>query len=103
MTILQAYRRAWQYYRTDLKPIVISIALVGLTTMAALAQPFPVAILFNSVLKHEPPASFLDRLFVRFAPKNEFRQILMLAVAVLLLRVISELLSLAQGFYKIRI
>jgi len=44
MTLLQAYRRAWQYYRADSKPIVISIALVGLTSLIGLAQPFPIAI-----------------------------------------------------------
>jgi len=102
MTLLQAYRRAWQYYRADSKPIVISIALVGLTSLIGLAQPFPIAILFDAVLRHEP-ATFLDRWFVRVAPAGQLRQILILAAAMLLIRVASELLGLAQGFYKIRI
>ena len=45
-----------------------------------------------------------SRLFAHFcAPKSEVAQIIALAVALLLFRVISELLALAQGFYKIRI
>ena len=103
MTLFQAYRRAWQYYRTDATQIVISVALVGLTSLAALAQPFPVGILIGSVLPHKSSQGLAFRLFTRFAPEGELKRIAVLAIAFFLLRVVSEVLGLAQGFYKIRI
>jgi ATP-binding cassette, subfamily B, bacterial len=103
MTLSQAYRRAWKYYRHDRWKILCSFLMVGLSTLAALAQPFPLAILFDSFVPPKGPESAPHRIFISMAPRNQVTQILILAACVLALRVISELISLAQGFFKIRI
>src|SRR5665213_3310189 len=101
MTLFQAYRRAWQYYRSDFTQIAISVALVGLTTLTSLAQPFVVVILIGCVLPHKPSDGLAYRAFARVAPAGELGQITFLAIAFLVLRVLGELLGFAQGFYTV--
>ena len=102
MTLTAAYLRAWRYYRGDWRKILLAALLVGLTALANLAQPFPVAILGDLLLQHQA-ATLPDRLFVRLGPSGAVAQVLCLAVIYIILRAASELIGLAQGFYKIRI
>src|SRR5690349_19224609 len=103
MTLLQAYRRAWPYYRRDAGKIVLSVILVGLTTLATLAQPFPFAILIDRVLRDKPADQWVYRLYNRIAPHDVVAQVFLLAAAMLMFRLMGEAFGLAQGFYKIRI
>jgi ABC-type multidrug transport system fused ATPase/permease subunit len=103
MTLLQAYKRAWRYYRQDTGNIVVSVILVGLTTLATLAQPFPFAILIDRVLQDKSPNHFAYRLYARIAPHGLAKQVILLAAALLLFRLLGEGFGLAQGFFKIRI
>lgn len=105
MTLTGAYLRAWRYYRGDWPKILLAAVLMGLTALASLAQPFPVAILGDILLQNSAtkPLTAPDRLFLRFGPANPAAQVLCLAALYILFRVASELIGLAQGFYKIRI
>jgi ABC-type multidrug transport system fused ATPase/permease subunit len=103
MSLTQAYLRAWRYYREDWGKILVSVLLVGLTTLANLAQPFPLAILVDYVLWHKPAKALPHRLFAEYGPHDAVGQVIVLAAIMILLRVLSEGIGLAQGFYKIRI
>jgi ABC-type multidrug transport system fused ATPase/permease subunit len=104
VTLTRAYLRAWRYYREDWPRILLSVLLVGLSTLASLAQPFPLAILVGSVLKVKPgPQPLPNRLFTHIAPDSILRRILLLAAIMLVLRVASELIGLGQGYFKIRV
>ena len=104
MTLTRAYLRAWRYYREDWPKILLSVLLVGLSTLASLAQPFPLAILIDSILRPKPGARPLPhRLFAHIAPHSVVRQILLLAAIMLSLRILSELIGLGQGYFKIRV
>jgi len=103
MTLTRAYARAWRYYRDDLSRIIVSVVLVGLTTLASLAQPFVLAILFDYVIKHERPGKLPYRIFARIAPAGVGGQIILLAASFLLFRLLGEAFGLGQGFFKIRI
>ncbi|HSU69582.1 MAG TPA: ABC transporter ATP-binding protein [Tepidisphaeraceae bacterium] len=103
MSLTRAYLRAWRYYQSDWAKIVLSITLVGLTTLANLAQPFPLAILVDYVLMHKAPDRLPHRLFATYGPKGALAQIVVIAAAVLALRLIGEAIGFAQGFLKIRI
>jgi ABC-type multidrug transport system fused ATPase/permease subunit len=103
MTLIQSYKRAWQYYRQDTGKIVVSVILVGLTTLASLAQPFPFAILVDRVLQDKPASQLAYRLYAKIAPHGLAHQVILLAVALLIFRLLGEAFGLAQGFFKIRI
>jgi ABC-type multidrug transport system fused ATPase/permease subunit len=102
MTLTRAHLRAWRYYREDRGKILLAAVLVGLTALASLAQPFPVAILGDMLLQHAP-ATWPDRMFLRFGPDGPIARVICLALLYIFFRVSSELIGLAQGFYKIRI
>ena len=101
MTLTRAYARAARYFRDDLGVVIFSTFLVGLTTLAGLAQPFPLAILIDSVLQHKTGVPWPHRLFMHFAPQSIGGQIILLAVIMLILRLAQELIGLWQGYYKI--
>ena len=101
MSITQAYVRAAKYFREDLGKVIFSTLLIGLTTLASLAQPFPLAILIDSVLGNKPDAHWYDRLFHRLAPHGVVAQIVILAIIMLALRLVQELIGLWQGYLKI--
>jgi subfamily B ATP-binding cassette protein MsbA len=103
MTLLQAYKRAWHYYGEDIGKIVMSVILVALTTLATLAQPFPLAILIDRVLGDKPADQWEYRIFARLAPHGVYGQVILLAAALLAFRLLGEAFGLGQGFYKIRI
>src|SRR5258708_6692442 len=92
MSLTQAYVRAARYFREDLGKVVFSTLLIGLTTLAGLAQPFPLAILIDSVLSNKADAHWYDRLFHRIAPHGVVAQIVLLAVIMLALRLTQELI-----------
>ncbi len=103
MTATRAYTRAARYYRDDLGKIVFSTILIGISTLAELAQPFPFAILLDCVLFGRSPTGRLEKWFVGFAPASKMSQVVILAGSILVLRIIQELITLWNGMYKIKI
>ena len=101
MTPYAAYARAARYFFPDWGKIIFSTLLVGVTTLASLAQPFPLAILIDAVLMHKPQLPWPHRLFLHIAPSSVVGQIILLAVLTLLLRLLQELVGLWQGYYKV--
>jgi len=103
MNVFPAYARAAKYFRAELGKIIISTVLIGLTTLAELSQPFPIAIMIEVVLVGHHPTTWMYRLYYRFAPTGTFPQIIFLAVTLLLLRFAQETIGLVNGIFKIRI
>ena len=101
MSVTQAYTRAARYFLGDSGKVVFSTLLVGLMTLAGLAQPFPLAIMVDSVLRGQADAHWYERLFHRFAPQGTTGQIILLAVVMLALRLMQELVGLWQGYLKV--
>ncbi len=70
-------------------------------TLAGLAQPFPLAIMVDSVLRGHADVHWYERMFHRFAPAGTTGQIILLAVIMLALRLVQELVGLWQGYLKV--
>src|SRR5262245_2620099 len=101
---MSSYRRAVQYFRDDLGKIILNFVLIGLGTVLGLLWPFSLGILIDSILGHKPATHWLYRLFFRLAPAdNPTKQILILAIAMLGLRLAAELLRFIQTLLNIRI
>ncbi len=101
MTAFSAYARAARYFLPDFGKIIFSTLLIGVTTLAGLAQPFPLAILIDAVLMHKEHLPWPHRLFLHIAPTSVVGQIILLASITVVLRISQELIGLWQGYYKI--
>jgi len=107
MNATHAYGRAAKYFRNDLGKILFSTLLIGVTTLAELSQPFPIAIMLDRVLRSNPPTDWVTKhiygFYSKIAPTGKLQQIILLALAVLFLRFVQESIALWNGVYKIRI
>ena len=106
MSVTRAYLRAARYFREDWGKIVFSTILIGLSTLAKLGQPFPLALLIDCVIpqvRPEKTGDWVHRLFWATAPSSSVAQIVLLAVVMLLLRLLQELIGLWQGMYNLHI
>ncbi len=103
MTVTRAYVRAAKYYRNDLAGVILSTILIGVSTLAELAQPIPLAVLMDCVLGVVGPTKWDYRLFFKIAPAGKMQQVLLLAGITLFLRLIQELVSMGNGIIKIKI
>jgi ATP-binding cassette, subfamily B, bacterial len=99
---MRFYLRAISYFRDDLGLILASLVLIGLSTLSALLQPFVPAILFDRILQDNGNQLWVYRGFFRlsralgFASHDLTRQIILLAALAVVLRVLQELLAMAQ-------
>jgi subfamily B ATP-binding cassette protein MsbA len=99
---MRFYLRAIAYFRQDLTLILISLLLVGFSTLAGVLQIYPVKILVDTIFASQPSDRFIDRAFIsliraaKIQPGDRYRQVLALAVAMLLLRIAQEILAMAQ-------
>ena len=102
---MNTYRRAISYFQPDTGKIIISLVLIGVSTVLGLLWPFPLAILIDSVFGHAKPSDdWLYRLFYTILPQSDQRkQIIVLAIAMFGLRMSSELLRFLQTLVSIRI
>jgi subfamily B ATP-binding cassette protein MsbA len=101
---MSTYRRAIAYFRPDAGKILVSLALIGLSTVLGLLWPFPLAILIDSVLGAKSSDHWLYRMFFAIVPRHDAtKQILALAAAMLALRLLSEILRFVQTLVNIRI
>ena len=103
MSVTRIYIRAFEFFRDDLGKMGVSAVLILLSTLAAMAQPFPLAILIRTILKDETPEHWVYRLFFAFAPVDHHARILTLAGTALALRLVQESLQVWQGALKVRI
>ena len=103
MSVVHIYRRAFGFFREDGGKIALSAVLILFSTLAAMLQPFPLAILIRSVLDKDRPDHWVYRLFFAFAPQGIAAQITTLAISALGLRLLQESLQVWQGALKVRI
>ena len=103
MGVGRAYLRAARYFRDDWGKILFSTILIALNTLAKLGQPFPMALLVDSVIDNKRGGDWVHRLFGHYAPASKLDQIIILALATLALRAVQELLGLWQGMYNLNI
>ena len=103
MTVTRAYTRAMGFFRDDAGKIGLSAALIVLSSLAGLLQPFPIMILLGAVLKRERD-HWAYRAFYKVAPDDSFAgQIAVLVGLTLGLRLVQELLQMWQGTLKVTI
>ncbi len=101
---MPVYLRAISYFRQDTGKIAVSLALIALSTVLGLLWPFPLAILIDSVLGTKPSDHWLYRMFFWIVPQHDkTSQIIALAVAMFVLRILAELLRFVQTLISIRI
>jgi ABC-type multidrug transport system fused ATPase/permease subunit len=106
---MRFYLRALAYFRDDLPLILASLLLIALSTLAQLVQPFLPGILIDGILGSHGDAMLAYRLFFRLThacgidPNNLKGLILVLAVSAVGLRVIQELLAMAQRLISVHI
>jgi ATP-binding cassette subfamily B protein len=103
MTVTRIYQRAFTFFREDIATMVLSAVLILFSTLAAMLQPFPLAILIRSVLGGQVPDHWVYRLFHAVAPEDKRSQILALAGTTLVLRLLQESLQVWQGALKVRV
>ena len=98
------FLRAISSYRDDLPRIVLELLLIVLQTVVGLLQPFPLAILIGTVLATAHNANWVERVFYHFVGReNRLAQILVLAAAMLVLRLLQEVILMYQTLLRIRI
>jgi ATP-binding cassette, subfamily B, bacterial len=106
---MRFYLRAIAYFRDDLPLILASLVLIGLSTLAGLLQPFLAAILIDGILGTKANTLWVYRGFFRLTRAlgvgsgDLKRQIIVLAVSAVILRVAQELLSMAQRLIGVHI
>jgi len=106
---MRFYLRAITYFREDWALILASLGLIALSTLAALLQPFLVAILIDSILGTDRNSVWVYRFFFRATHAMGIRaedlkgQIITLAVLAVGLRVLQELLAMSQRLTAVNI
>lgn len=101
---MTVYKRAISYFRDDLGKIALSQLLMGGSIILGLAWPLPLAILIDRVLATKPTDyavyRWWDSLTVGVSPT---KQVIALAAAMLVIRLLSEVLRMVQTLINIRI
>ncbi|MDP9175412.1 MAG: ABC transporter ATP-binding protein/permease [Planctomycetota bacterium] len=106
---MRFYLRAIAYFREDLPLILLSLLLIALSTLAAVLQPFAIAILVDTIFDGKAPDHWENRSFVALtrtfgiAPGDRLHQMFMLAVMTVILRFIQESLAMIQRLIGARI
>ncbi|WP_363349528.1 ABC transporter ATP-binding protein [Methylocystis echinoides] len=85
---LAAYQRAYGYFAPDWPWIATLVALIGVSVGVGLLEAWPLAILVDTVLTHEPKTGWLHVYFLALLPPDRPGQILGLVIIGLLLQVI---------------
>jgi subfamily B ATP-binding cassette protein MsbA len=100
---MRFYLRAISYFKDDAGKIGLSLVVIAVMTACGVLQVYPFAILTDQVFFGLRPHSLVARLFLLIVPQGGIRQIIGLAVMVLALRLVQELLSMAQTLLNIKI
>jgi ABC-type multidrug transport system fused ATPase/permease subunit len=94
---MNLYRRALAYFRPDLPRIVLLLLLIGCSTALGLLVAWPMAILVDSVMSHQPRADAVHRLFLSILPEQKLGQVIGLAIIGLLIKLGQDLLHMTQN------
>ena len=95
------FLRSLSYFRDDLPRIIVQLALLVLSMLFNLLQPFPLAIMVDSILAPAHSTHWVHRLFFKLVPtQNPVRQIIFLAVATFLIQALREVLSTIQSVVR---
>lgn len=100
---MRFYLRAISYFKQDAGKIVLSLLVIAAMTACGLLQVYPFAILTDCVFGGLKPADWVYKLFLAASPSSKVGQIIALALIVLGLRLVQELLSMAQTLLNILI
>jgi ATP-binding cassette subfamily B protein len=84
----KALPRIWPYLRPYRKLYVIVVLLMFLAAIVALAQPWPLAVMFDSVLGNKAPAGFLKGIFG--SDPNPYTLLIVVVVAGLMITLIGH-------------
>jgi ATP-binding cassette subfamily B protein len=82
------YRRAMTYFAPDRAWIALLFVLIAVNVAVGLLEPWPLAILVDRVLTHEPTGDWIHGAFLRLLPDDKPGQILGLVAIGLALQVI---------------
>jgi subfamily B ATP-binding cassette protein MsbA len=98
------YARVLSYFLPDWPFIVLTFSFILLSTLAALLQPFPLAILIDSINGQKPSGHWAYRLFTWMTPQQSMLgKIIALAAITLVLRLLQELFNMGKALANIRV
>src|SRR4051794_35900704 len=98
---MHAISRSLRYFSHERVRLVLLFAAVGVGTLAALMQIWPMIVFLDAVVAARPQTSWIHRLFLAPLPSSYTGQIIGLAVITLLLRLVQgwgSPLRRARGF-----
>ncbi len=84
----EVYGRAFSYFSADWPWIAALVALIGVSVGVGLLEAWPLAVLVDSVLTHDPKTGWLHGYFLALLPKDKPGQILGLVLIGLVLQVV---------------
>src|SRR3954463_5214982 len=91
------YARVLSYFAPDWPYILLTVTFILLSTLAALLQPFPLAILIDSVFAKQPSNHWAHRLFMSMTPDGVVGKIVALAAITLALRLLQEIFTMGKS------
>ncbi len=97
------YGRVLSYFSPDWPYLLLTFIFILLMTLAALLQPFPLAILIDSVFAKQPSNHWAHRLFMSMTPASPVGKIVALAAITLALRLLQEIFSMGKSLANIRV
>ncbi len=103
-SVTRAYLRALQYFRDDLRSIILQFTLIGISTLLSLLQLFPLSVLIDSLAgKNNPKEWYYRPVFRLIAPLTLIQKVIVLAAATMVMRVMAEVLNLWKGVLGLHI
>src|SRR5436189_2373791 len=103
LTGARFYARVLRYFTPDWPYVLLTLFFIALATLAALLQPFPLAILIDSVFAKQPSNHWAHRLFMSMTPEGAVGKIVALAAITLALRLLQELFTMGKSLANIRV
>jgi ATP-binding cassette, subfamily B, bacterial len=97
------YARVLSYFLPDWPFIALTLGFILLSTLAALLQPFPLAILIDTINGKKPSDHWAYRLFIWMTPASMTGKIIALAAITLVLRLLQELFNMGKALANIRV
>jgi len=100
---MRFYLRAISYFKDDAGKIGLSLVVIALMTACGLLQVYPLVILTDNVFGKYLPTGWAEKLFFHAVPSDKIHQVIALGVIVLVLRLVQEVLQMAQTLLNIKI
>ncbi|MGN6370851.1 MAG: ABC transporter ATP-binding protein [Phycisphaerae bacterium] len=91
------YRRSLRYFKADRRLVAALLGTIALQTALSLIAAWPMAILVDSVLTLTPNTTGIHHLFLTMLPHSQVHQVIALAVATLLFKLIGDLLTMTRN------